>query len=67
MFELQNEILTIKEMMEALYIGRNYAYKLLNSGEVKGFRIGRNWRIPRTSIEEFIINKCTSKDPLRTK
>lgn len=40
MFELQNDILTIEELMEALYIGRNYAYKLLNSGEIKGFRVG---------------------------
>ncbi|MGP6151633.1 MULTISPECIES: helix-turn-helix domain-containing protein [Bacillaceae] len=58
MFEMQNDILTIEELMEALYIGRNYAYKLLNSGEIKGFRVGRSWRIPRTSLEEFIISKC---------
>jgi excisionase family DNA binding protein len=58
MFNNENDILTVEEMMEALYIGRNYAYKLLNSGEIKGFRIGRSWRIPRRSIEEFIINKC---------
>lgn len=58
MFEIHNDILTIEELMEALYIGRNYAYKLLNSGEIKGFRVGRSWRIPRTSLEEFIINRC---------
>ncbi|MGF0472416.1 helix-turn-helix domain-containing protein [Lysinibacillus fusiformis] len=28
-------------------MGRNYAYKLLNSGEIKAFRVGRAWRIPR--------------------
>jgi excisionase family DNA binding protein len=58
MFEMQNDILTIEELMEALYIGKNYAYKLLNSGKIKGFRVGRSWRIPRTSLEEFIINRC---------
>ncbi|RLQ93636.1 helix-turn-helix domain-containing protein [Falsibacillus albus] len=58
MFEMHNDILTMEELMEALYIGRNYAYKLLNSGEIKGFRVGRSWRIPRTSLEEFIINRC---------
>lgn len=60
MFNYDNDILTVEEMMEALYIGRNFAYKLLNSGEIKGFRIGRSWRIPRSSIEEFIIKKCKS-------
>lgn len=58
MFEMHNDILTIEELTEALYIGKNHAYKLLNSGEIKGFRVGRSWRIPRTSLEEFIINKC---------
>lgn len=58
MFEMHNDILTIEELIEALYIGRNYAYKLLNTEEIKGFRVGRSWRIPRTFLEEFIINKC---------
>ncbi|RSK49697.1 helix-turn-helix domain-containing protein [Bacillus canaveralius] len=60
MFNYDNDILTVEEMMEALYIGRNFAYKLLNNGEIKGFRIGRSWRIPRASIEEFVIRKCKS-------
>lgn len=61
MFEMQNDILTVEEMMEVLYIGRNYAYKLLNNGEIKGFRVGRSWRIPRKSLEEYVLNKCKSR------
>jgi excisionase family DNA binding protein len=57
MFNDDNDILTVEELMETLYIGRNYAYKLLNTGEIKGFRIGISWRIPRKSLEEFIIDK----------
>ncbi|KZB92500.1 excisionase [Bacillus sp. VT 712] len=55
----ENDILDVEEVMEILYIGRNYAYKLLNSGELKAFRVGRKWRIPRKSLEEFIINRCS--------
>ncbi|MBI0578608.1 helix-turn-helix domain-containing protein [Neobacillus cucumis] len=62
MFELQNDILTVEEMMDALYIGRNYAYKLLNSGEISGFRVGKSWRIPRKSLEEFVLEKCKNKN-----
>jgi excisionase family DNA binding protein len=58
MYESLNDILTVDELMEILYIGRNYAYSLLNSGAIKGFKIGRSWRVPRSSIEEFIINSC---------
>ena len=60
MFNSEIEVLTIEDLMEILFVGRNYAYKLLNSGSIKGFKIGRSWRIPRSSIEEFIINSCRS-------
>ena len=35
-------ILTPEDVMEELCIGRNAIYKLLDSGELKGFRVGRN-------------------------
>ena len=39
--ETENEYLTPKEVMELLYIGRNTFYRLVNSGELKGFRVGK--------------------------
>ena len=53
------EILTIEELMELLYIGKNTAYKLLKSGEIKAFRIGKVWKIPRESVNEYIMRKTT--------
>ena len=40
-------LITVEELCEELIIGKNTAYKLLTSGELKGFRIGRIWKIPR--------------------
>ena len=40
--------------MDYLYIGRNAVYKLLNSGELKAFRVGRNWKIPKKALDEYI-------------
>ncbi len=48
------EILTPEDVMEYLYIGRNAVYKLLNSGELKAFRVGRNWKIPKKALDEYI-------------
>jgi len=48
------DILTILELCEILMIGRNRAYELLQTGAIKGFKIGRVWKIPRESVEEFI-------------
>ena len=49
----ENEYLTPKEVMNLLYIGRNTFYKLVNSGELKAFRIGKLWRVRREAIVSF--------------
>lgn len=51
------DIITIDELCEWLAIGRNAAYTLLNSGEIKAFKIGRIWKIPREAIAEYIKRK----------
>ena len=52
------EILTVGEMMEMLYIGKNTAYQLLNEGVIEAFRIGNTWKIPKAAVERYIIRKC---------
>lgn len=52
------EILTVEDVREYLYIGRNTIYKLLNSGELTAFRIGRTWKIPRECLNNYIVSKC---------
>ena len=47
-------LMTIEEVCSELMIGRNAAYKLLETNELKGFRIGRIWKIPRESIKAYI-------------
>lgn len=47
-------ILSPEEAMEELQIGRNAIYKLLSSGQLKGFKVGRNWKIARKSIDAYI-------------
>ena len=49
-----NPLITLDELCEVLMIGKNTAYKLLASGEIKSFRLGRNWKIPRDSVAEYI-------------
>lgn len=42
--------LTPQEVMGLLCIGKNTVYKLLGSGALKGFRIGKQWRITREAV-----------------
>ncbi len=52
--EIENEYLTLKEVMCLLYIGRNTAYKLVNSGELPAFRVGKLWRVSRQALLDYV-------------
>lgn len=51
--EPENEFLTPREVMNLLYIGRSTFYKLVNSGDLKAFRVGKLWRVSRADLDQF--------------
>lgn len=58
MFKDYPEILTPKDCMQALGVGKNTIYHLLNTGELKATRAGSKiWRIPRKNLNEYIKSK----------
>lgn len=58
---MENEIMKFEEVMEFLNIGKNTLYRLLNNGEISAFKIGKVWKIPKKSVEEYIDKKVNSK------
>ena len=54
MFHNDYDVLTAYEAMDYLGIGENTLYRLLNSGELGAFRIGRIWKIPRKELDKYI-------------
>ena len=61
MFESYDDILTAEEACEALKIGYNAIYGLLNTGKLRGYRNGRVWRIPKASLVEYIQSSSKLK------
>ena len=57
MFEHTDEILNIDQFCELLDVGKSTGYNLLKSGKIKGFKIGKVWKVPVRSIEEFVLKK----------
>lgn len=51
--EIENEYLTPREVMNLLYIGKNTFYKLVNSGQLPAFRVGKLWRVRRDDIANW--------------
>ena len=47
-------VLRIDELMPVLKIGRNAAYALVRSGQIKALRIGNSYRIPRSELLRFL-------------
>lgn len=52
------EVITVEELLDILLIGRNTAYRLLKSGEIKAIKIGHTYRIPILSVKEYILCKA---------
>ena len=50
------DVLTVKEMMDMLAIGKNTAYRLLRDGTIASFRIGNTYRVLRKSVQSYIYN-----------
>lgn len=54
MFDDYGDVLSVPELCELLSIGRNTAYRLLNTGSLPAFRIGRCWKIPKKAVKDFL-------------
>ena len=46
--------LRVEDLMPVLDIGRNTAYELVRSGQIRSIRIDRQLRIPRDAVVEFL-------------
>jgi len=58
MFNKYPDILSVQDVQRALAVGRSTAYRLINSGEIKHWRIGRTVKIPKPFLIDFVNNSC---------
>lgn len=54
-FEQMPMVLSVDDIADTLAIGKNKAYHLVNSGQIRALRLGNHYRIPR---EDFIAFIC---------
>lgn len=57
MFENFDDILTIEEFAELLKIGTTQAYRLVRSGAVKAFKEGKDWKICKEAVIEYVTRR----------
>lgn len=49
--------LRVEELMSILGIGRNTAYELIRSGQIKSIRVGRQFRVPKDAVLNFLTRQ----------
>ena len=52
--QLPESVLTVRDLSEYLRIGRDSAYALVRSGQIRSVRIGRQIRIPRAAVDAYL-------------
>ena len=54
LFEEYPELVSVKDLMNMLGIGRVLAYKLISDKNVKAVKIGREYKIVKNSVSALI-------------
>ena len=59
--DTDNDLVSIEELCQRLMIGKNMVYHLLKTNEIAAFRIGRSWKIPLKSVNDYIAANSYNK------
>ena len=50
-------VLRVEDLMPVLDIGRNAAYELIRCGQIRSVRVGRQIRVPKEAVAEFLAGR----------
>ena len=54
------DILSLPQLRDILQIGKSTAYELLANNEIKSIRIGRDYKIPKQSVIDYLNSKIVA-------
>ena len=58
LFERYPDVLTVQQAREALGVGRTGVYKLIDNGELRCFKIGNAYKIPKSALIDYVNRSC---------
>ena len=50
-------LLTVQQVAEMLQMNEEVIRRYLRDGRIKGFKVGRDWRVKEKDLEKFINEK----------
>lgn len=60
---LEADLLTVDDLRALTQLGRDHVYRLLESGEIKSIRIGRQYRVPRSEYDAWKARALKAASP----
>ena len=57
MFTDYPDIVDVSQIQVMLNISRHLAYSLINSGEIKGIKIGHSYRVPKNHVIDYVCGR----------
>ena len=48
------ELITINQLKDILQVDRLTVYRMLKDGRIRGVKVGRQWRVPRSEVTELV-------------
>ncbi len=47
-------VLSVSEVAQVLSLGRDTTYHLIHSGHIRSVRVGRQYRVPKAAVMEYL-------------
>lgn len=60
---MDSQVLTVKEVAEAIGISKNSAYEAIRNGEIPALRIGRRIVVPKRVLDQLLDAVGAPDDP----
>lgn len=56
------EYLTVDQIAATLAISKMTVYRLINSGEIPGIRVGRSFRVERGAFDAYLLGAAIPRE-----
>ena len=57
MFKTYPDVVSVQHLQEMLGVCRKHAYQLVQQNKIRSVRVGRNYRIPKLCVVEYLIGR----------
>lgn len=55
MFRQYSDVIDVHILQKMLGISRHHAYRLITSGQIKGRKVGKSYKIPKVCVIDFLL------------